>query len=220
MSDNAFEEFKASLEEAGITQEDTQVADQDILGKLGELVDKKFALEQAISIKEGELKELQDSLKEYDQVKIPELIEAAGLAEVTTKHGYKVTIKQEYRGNISEANSEYVLDWFIRSGGADTVKSKFEVPVSINDKKTMELLEGIFRKCDVDFSKKINIAWNTLAGVIKELDTTNKLDNNEYFEALKKQHQLPEDMTLSKLLGVYKYKTTKVTKPKAKVKKK
>lgn len=218
MSDNVFDEFRAELEEAGITQEDVNSADHDIMGKLGDLVDTKFQLESQIAEKEAELKELQDKLKEYDQIKIPELIEAAGLAEITTKDGYKVTVKQEYRGNISEANSAYVLDWFIKSGGADTVKSKFEVPVSINDKETMSLLEDIFNRTGVGYSKKINIAWNTLAGVIKELDTTNNLDNNKYFEELKKEHNLPDDMTLSKLLGVYKYKNTKVAKPKAKKK--
>lgn len=215
--DNLFEDFKSSLEEAGVSELVAEAPDQDIIGKLGELVDKKFTLEAEIAQLEENLKAKQEELKSYDQVKIPELVEAAGLSEVTTKNGFKLKIATEYRGNISEANNEYVLEWFIRSGGADTVKSKFEVPVSINDKKTAKLLEDIFAKCGVSYSKKIGIAWNTLAGVIKELDTTGMLADNKYFEDVRKAHPLmPGDLTLEKALGVYKYKTTKVQKPKKK----
>lgn len=215
--DNTFEDFKSSLEDAGVSELVSDVADQDIVGKLGQLVEEKFQLEQEIDALEKELATKQEQLTNYDRIKIPELLDAAGLAEITTKNGYKVSAKTEYRGNISEANSEYVLEWFIRSGGADTVKSKFEVPVSINDKKTAQLLEGIFKKCGVDFSKKIGIAWNTLAGVIKELDVSNTLKDNKYFEDVRKAHPLmPSDLTLEKALGMYKYRTTKVQKPKTK----
>ncbi len=216
MSD-VFEEFKAELDSAGMSQDDLTVADQDILGKLGTLVEEKQALEAKIAQMQTDLEEEQKKLKEYDQIKIPNLIEAAGLQEITTKNGYKVSIKQEYRGNISEENSDYALDWFIKSGGADTVKNKFEVPVSINDKKTMALLEQIFEKAGVSYVRKLGIPWNTLAAVIRELDGTNQLENNEFFEQVRKDNPtMPSDLTLEKVLGVYKYKTTKVQKPKAK----
>lgn len=218
MSD-VFEEFKAELDSAGMSQDDLIVADQDILGKLGTLVEEKQALEAKIAQMQTDLEEEQKKLKEYDQVKIPNLIEAAGLQEITTKNGYKISIKQEYRGNISEENSDYALDWFIKSGGADTVKNKFEVPVSINDKKTMTLLEQIFEKAGVSYVRKLGIPWNTLAAVIRELDGTNQLENNEFFEQVRKDNPtMPSDLTLEKVLGVYKYKTTKVQKPKAKKK--
>lgn len=216
MSD-VFEEFKAELDSAGMSQDDLTVADQDILGKLGTLVEEKQALEAKIAQMQTDLEEEERKLKEYDQVKIPNLIEAAGLQEITTKNGYKVSIKQEYRGNISEENSNYALDWFIKSGGADTVKNKFEVPVSINDKKTMALLEQIFEKAGVPYVRKLGIPWNTLAAVIRELDGTGQLENNEFFEQVRKDNPtMPSDLTLEKVLGVYKYKTTKVQKPKPK----
>lgn len=218
MSD-AFEEFKAELDSAGMSQSDLVVEDQDILGKLGQLVEEKQLIEADIEALESQLKDKQDLLKDYDQNKIPALIEAAGLQEVTTKAGYKVSIKQEYRGNISEDNAEYALDWFIKSGGADTVKNKFEVPVSINDKETMALLEQIFNKAGVAYTRKLGIPWNTLAAVIRELDGTGQLENNEFFEQVRKSNPtMPSDLTLEKVLGVYKYKTTKIQKPKAKKK--
>ena len=178
---------------------------------------KKQALEAKIAQMQTDLEEEQKRLKEYDQIKIPNLIESAGLQEITTKNGYKVSIKQEYRGNISEENQEYALDWFIKSGGADTVKNKFEVPISINDKKTIDLLEQIFNRAGVSYVRKLGIPWNTLAAVIRELDGTGQLENNEFFEQVRKSNPtMPNDLTLEKVLGVYKYKTTKVQKPKAK----
>ena len=214
---NVFEEFKAELDSSGMKQEDLVIEDQDILGKLGQLVEEKQSVEAEIANLELQLKEKQELLKEYDQNKIPTLIEAAGLQEITTKAGYKVSIKQEYRGNISESNAEYALDWFIKSGGADTVKNKFEVPVSINDKETMALLEQIFSKAGVSYTRKLGIPWNTLAAVIRELDGTGQLENNEFFEQVRKDNPtMPSDLTLEKVLGVYKYKTTKIQKPKTK----
>lgn len=214
---DAFEDFKSGLEEAGVTEE-VQIADTDIMGKLGELIDQKFDLEKEIANLKAKLETKEAELQEYDRVKIPELIEAAGLAEVTTKDGFKITVKQEYRGNISEANAEYALDWFIRSGGADTVKNTYNVPISINDKEVATQLEAILKKVGLDYSRSIKIAWNTLAGVIKELDATGQLENNEYFEQLKKDKGLDPELTLSKVLGAFKYKTTKVAKPKVKKK--
>lgn len=213
---NVFEEFKNGLDEAGITEETLQNQNVDIIGKVGEEIEAKFKLEEEIAVLQGQLAEKEKLLKEYDQIKIPQLLEAAGLAEVTTKNGFKVTTKNEYRGNISEANSEVALDWFIKSGGADTVKNSYIIPVSINDKAVAEKLEAILDRAGLGYSRKLNIPWNTLAGVIKELDVTNNLDNNKYFEDLKKDKGLPSDLTLSKVLGVYKYKTTKVQKPKNK----
>jgi hypothetical protein len=214
---DAFDEFKALMNDAGVTQADEGLAPQDILGALGKLVEEKQELEAKIAITEAQLEEQQKQLKEYDQVKIPNLIESAGLQEITTKNGYKVTVKQEYRGNVSEENQAYVLDWFIKSGGADTVKNKFEVPVSINDTKTMDLLVQIFNKAGIAYTRKLGIPWNTLAAVIRELDGTGQLENNEFFEEVRKANPvMPSDLTLEKALGVYKYKTTKVTKPKKK----
>ena len=214
---DAFDEFKALMNDAGVTQADEGLAPQDILGALGKLVEEKQELEAKIAATEAQLEEQQKQLKEYDQVKIPNLIESAGLQEITTKNGYKVTVKQEYRGNISEANQDYVLDWFIKSGGADTVKNKFEVPVSINDKETMDLLVQIFNKAGINYVRKLGIPWNTLAAVIRELDGTGQLTNNEFFEQVRKDNPtMPSDLTLEQALGVYKYKTTKVTKPKKK----
>ena len=217
MADNAFDEFKALMDDAGVAQDVEEVAAQDILGALGKLVEEKQALEAKIAQMQTDLEEEQKRLKEYDQIKIPNLIESAGLQEITTKNGYKVSIKQEYRGNISEENQEYALDWFIKSGGADTVKNKFEVPVSINDKKTIDLLEQIFNRAGVSYVRKLGIPWNTLAAVIRELDGTGQLENNEFFEQVRKSNPtMPNDLTLEKVLGVYEYKTTKVQKPKAK----
>ena len=215
MSD-IFEEFKTGLNEAGVSEELLQNADIDLLGKLGETVEEKISLEAEIAELKSQLIDKEKLLKEYDQIKIPQLVEAAGLSEVTTKNGFKVTIKNEYRGNISEANSTVALDWFIKSGGADTIKNNYVIPVSIADKAIAKSLEDILSKVGLGYSRKLGIAWNTLAGVIKELDTTGKLENNDQFEALKKEQGLPEDLTLSQVLGVYKYKTTKIQKPKKK----
>lgn len=213
---DAFEEFKTTLESAGVTEDLVQDTSADIVGKLGEVVEEKFILENKIAELKEELESKEKLLKEYDQVKIPQLVEAAGLSEITTKNGFKITIKTEYRGSISEANSNLALDWFIKSGGADTIKNNYVVPVSIADKEIAESLEAILGRVGLDYSRKLGIAWNTLAGVIKELDTTGRLEHNDQFEALKKERNLPTDLTLSQVLGVYKYKTTKVQKPRKK----
>ena len=104
MSENAFEEFKALMNEAGVTQEVEESVSQDIYGTLGKLVEEKQLIEADIEALESQLKDKQDLLKEYDQMKIPNWSESAGLREITTEDGDKVTVKQEYRGNVSEEN--------------------------------------------------------------------------------------------------------------------
>lgn len=215
MSD-VFEDFKSALEDVGISEEELQKPDTDILGKLGEVIETKFKIEAKIASIEADLESHQKLLKECDSLTIPRLLEAAGLSEVKTAAGYKVKVEDVYRGNISEDNSSIALEWFIKSGGADTIKNNYIVPVSIADKEVAAVLENILSKADLDYSRKLGIAWNTLAGVIKELDTTGKLKDNEAFEKLREEKGLPEDLTLERVLGVYKYKTTKVQKPKIK----
>lgn len=214
----AFDDFKSALEDAGISEDELQRPDTDILGKLGEVLETKFKLENAIAGIKEDLENHEKLLKECDSLTIPRLLEAAGLSSVKTASGHTIKVEDVYRGNISEENSPIALDWFIKSGGADTIKNNYVVPVSIADKEVAEVLEQILSKTGLDFSRKLGIAWNTLAGVIKELDTTGKLKDNEAFEKLKKEKGLPEDLTLEKVLGVYKYKTTKVQQPKNKSK--
>ena len=213
-----FDDFKSALEDAGISEEELQRPDTDILGKLGEVLETKFKLELAIAGIEEDLENHQKLLKECDSLTIPRLLEAAGLSSVKTASGHTIKVEDVYRGNISEENSPIALDWFIKSGGADTIKNNYIVPVSIADKEVAEVLEQILGKTGLGFSRKLGIAWNTLAGVIKELDTTGKLKDNETFQKLKEEKGLPEDLTLEKVLGVYKYKTTKVQQPKNKSK--
>ena len=71
-------------------------------------------------------------------------------------------------------------------------------------------------KVGLSYSNELKIAWNTLAGVIKDLDVNGSLENNQVFEKLRKENNWPEDLTLSKVLGVYKTKDTKVVKKKSK----
>lgn len=212
----AFNDFKSALEEAGISDDELQKPNTDILGKLGEVLETKFKLESAIAEIESNLEEHQKLLKECDSVTIPRLLEAAGLSSVKTESGHTVQVEDVYRGNISEDNAPVALAWFIKSGGADTIKNNYIVPVSIADIETQDLLEQILTKSELDYSRKLGIPWNTLAGIIKELDVTGKLKDNDTFEKLKKDKGLSEDLTLEKVLGVYKYKTTKVKKPRSK----
>ena len=210
----AFQMFQEALSETGLKAQPE--ASVDILGKLGELVNSKFELEETIAKKEAEVKALKDELAEYNTVKIPELLEAAGLSEITTKDGYKVKTELKYRGSISEADKDKALEWFIASGGADTIKNSYIIPISIADKDVAKNLEQLLTKVGLSYSNELKIAWNTLAGVIKDLDVNGSLENNQVFEKLRKENNWPEDLTLSKVLGVYKTKDTKVVKKKSK----
>ena len=51
---------------------------------------------------------------------------------------------------------------------------------------------------------------------VKESYKWFKKQNNQVFEKLRKENNWPEDLTLSKVLGVYKTKDTKVVKKKSK----
>ena len=63
MSENAFEEFKALMNEAGVTQEVEESVSQDIYGTLGKLVEEKQLIEADIEALESQLKNKQDLLK-------------------------------------------------------------------------------------------------------------------------------------------------------------
>lgn len=206
-----FEEFQEALSESSI-QEISLTPDKAILGKLGELVNQKFEVEKRIKDLEAELKEQKNLANKYDSEDIPKLLEAAGLSEITTNTGYRIKVANKYRGNISEANAELALQWFIKSGGADTIKNNYVIPVSIADKQVAANLEALLSKVGLDYSHKLNVAWNTLAGVIEELDTKGELQNNKIFNELKRELDISEDITLDKVLGAYKTKTTKVQK--------
>ena len=45
----AFDDFKSALEDVGISEEELQKPNTDILGKLGEILETKFKLESTIA---------------------------------------------------------------------------------------------------------------------------------------------------------------------------
>lgn len=180
------------------------------LAEMNCLVKRKLALETDISTKEEELNLLKKELTNLNRKKIPEAMLSLGLSKVTTESGAELTISKQYRGNISEKTAEFAMNWFIRTNQADSIKNAYTVTLGVGNADEAKNLEEILSEAGYFYKNKKDIAWSTLASILRELDTNDELANNETWTKLQEEGKVPRNMTLKEALGAYDYYETKM----------
>jgi len=180
------------------------------LAEMNDLVQDKLDLEKEIAEMEAELNSKKKDLTDLDREKIPNKMIELGLSKLVTKSGAELSINKVYRGNISEKYAEHALDWFIETNQADSIKNAYTVTLGVGKSEEARKLEQALINEGFDFKNKKDIAWNTLASIIKDLDQSEELSDNEAWNKLQEQGKVPKGLTLKDALGVYDYYETKV----------
>jgi hypothetical protein len=206
-----FEEFKKRLSKEDIDTTDPNSEEKKIsMGELSSLVEVKLAKEAEEARLLEELNNLQKDIKYLNQVIIPKAMIELGFNKVTTTSGAEVTITKNYRGNISEAHAEDAFEWFIATNQADSIKNKYEVTLGVGKSDEALKVEKALESAGVFYKNKQDIAWNTLAGILKDLDSNDSLSDNAEWKKLQEEGKVNKEKTLREVLGAYDYFETKI----------
>ena len=150
-------------------QEEINPEDQRIkLEKVGELCEKAEKQQVYVDELTRQLKEEQAKLKDLLEVKIPELLESAGMKELKLTSGKKISIVDELSFNISEAKRPACMNW-LRDNGFDsiiknTVTAQF---AKGEDAAANELYEKLLT-VGLNVSHKEDVHWQTMKAFLKE----------------------------------------------------
>ena len=138
------------------------------LKQLEEQIVKMVSLERAIDQFEELLKETKEHLTHVSDKVIPDLMDEAGLAEFTTKSGFKVVVKPFYNGKITTENEGECFQWLEQSGNSGLIKHNVEVKLGRSEHELATKITAYLAGLGVDYSDKESVHWATLNAFIKE----------------------------------------------------
>jgi len=206
---NEFDKFKDKMNKVDGALE-TIAPQQYQLGEVTELINKKLKLENEQAQILMRLNYLNGELENLNSKLIPNKMMELGLSKVTTASGAEVSINKLYRGNISEKHSIDALKWFIETKQVDSIKNEYKVTLGVGNTIEAESLKNLLLKNGYKYNNKQSIAWNTLSGIIRDLDSSEELNENKSWLKLQKEERVPKDLSLRDALGVFIKNETKL----------
>ena len=99
-------------------------------------------LEDEISIKEEEIKQLKNQAKQISSSIIPELMEMQGLKQIKLADGSSVTVNKSYFCTVNKEQIDSAYNWLRENGLGDLIKNEVSVSFGLNeDDKARSLLD-------------------------------------------------------------------------------
>ena len=160
---------------------------------LSEAVKKLIQYDQAIELKENETKSLKKSRDKMSEEIIPGIMDELGLSKLKLDNGLQLSIVNDIRAHISEANKSAAYEWLRDAGLGTIIKNQ----VAVQFDKTQDA-EAVALKEKLNAEGLPVLHTETIhAGTLKSTCR----------EAVEKGINIPED-----LFGLYIGKKTKVSK--------
>lgn len=168
MVENDMEEFIKSELGDSFFDDVSDIADNENLKQLNDLVRERGDI---LFEKEGlelKLKALNERLLEIETKQIPDAMDNAGIAEFTTRDGFKVGVKP-YVSAIPANYKEEAFDWFDNNGLGSIVKRT--VSLKFDKKQAQQAEMAMERLADMGFDpeQKLDIPYQTFQATVKEL---------------------------------------------------
>lgn len=160
MQDYDFDDFFEGTE--------VDIVDNERLTQLNELIQKRKRLLEAKEKLDSEMKLVNEELLDIETRQIPDAMDNAGVAEFTTKDGFKVKVKP-FVSAIPANFKETAYQWFDDNGLSSIIKRnvslKFDKKQSEQAALAMEKLEEM----GFEPEQKLDIAYQTFQATVKEL---------------------------------------------------
>lgn len=137
------------------------------LSLLHKLAVEQIRLENAIEIKEQELKALEKDLKKIEQGLLPDAIQNCGLSEFKTMKGDIVTVKDDMSVSVPKNKQDDIIKWIEEKGHGDIITGSVYVNLPRNSHNERQaaiqaLVDAGLEPCE---SLKVNTA--TLKSILK-----------------------------------------------------
>jgi hypothetical protein len=163
MSDYDYDDLK---------QEDAATNPKDnILAQLAGLAMDQKRAEAAVAAAEEALVEAKEELRRISERSIPELMDAAEMAEYTTKDGIKIKVQEQIRGSIPKepTKNEAAFKWLEDNGHGDLPKREFIIRFAKSEEAWAKKFAADLkkRKKPLAYEVKRSVHANTLAAFVK-----------------------------------------------------
>jgi hypothetical protein len=154
-----YDEHKAEARGAG----------DNILKQLSSLALDQKRAELEVAQAEEQLALAKAKLAHIAEHVIPELMDAAEMAEYTTKDGIKIKINEKVRGSIPKATEAQAFQWLLDNRHDDLIKREFKIQFGKNEEAWAKEFEQDLqnRKRPLAFDLKRTVHASTLASFVK-----------------------------------------------------
>jgi hypothetical protein len=145
-----------------------EVPTDDALEGIAALVREQQQLEQAAEEAKKLLDDTMRELRVVSEKKIPEAMQAIGLASITTNDGHEVTIKEDVYASIRKDNTEAAYKWLRDMGFDDIIKNNIVVSFGRGQDEDAVRLGERLDDFGVSWTQKETVHGGTLKAFIKE----------------------------------------------------
>ena len=175
-------------------QEEINPEDQKVkLEEVGQLCEEAEKQQDYVNELSQKLKDEQAKLRDLLEIKIPELLESAGMKELKLTSGKKISIVDELSFNIPEAKRPTCMNWLRENGFDSIIKNVVTAQfVKGEDQAAIEWYRKLLA-AGLNTSHKEDVNWQTMKAFLKEQIRNNALSTND-----------------KELFGVYEYKLAKI----------
>jgi hypothetical protein len=139
------------------------------LEALSKLADALVQTREHIERLERETKEAKDKERDLSEHRIPQAMEAVGMAEIRTTNGFRIQIADKIRASITKAREREAIAWLEDNGHGDIIKRTVAVMFDRGEDVAMEALCAELRSKGLPVKPSAAVHHSTLAALVKEL---------------------------------------------------
>lgn len=160
IEEHNYDDFFANAEE--------DIVDNERLGQLNNLISRRKVLLDEKEGLDAQLKKLNEELLDIETRQIPEVMDNAGVAEFTTKDGFKVGVKP-FVSAIPANYKEEAFQWFDDNGLSSIIKRTVSLKFDKKQAELATMAEDRLRDLGFEPETKLDIAYQTFQATVKEL---------------------------------------------------
>lgn len=146
---------------------EVQVPTKEELSQLTKLVTRMLELQLQIEDQNQSLRVLQDSLKQIQEVSIPEMMAEIGMKEFKLQNGMMLTIKEDIHPSIRKDFIAKAIMWLDEKGLGDIVKREVKVKFGRGDKDAALKLINFCKENKLPSEENASVHPQTLKATIK-----------------------------------------------------
>lgn len=163
------------MSEDVMDEEDADVQDQ--LSQVVDLAQDMLDHQAKCEALEEQLKLEKEKFNHINQIVLPELMASIGMSEFKLENGIKLKVEDVISAKIPEDRENEAFAWLEETGNAGMVKSQISLAFAKDQQKKEEEVLKALGECDVSFSRKRGIHFQTLKAFVKgQLEAGEPLD--------------------------------------------
>lgn len=155
----------------GDDQASPDISDFD---ELNDLVRTMREEELALEELEEKVVAKKERVKDLAERQLPDLMERMGLTSATTKHGFKIEMKEKVIARIPKESRMQSIEWLKNQGYGAIVRHDFKLSFKLTQAQETELARRLLDDSGLPYKEDPNVHHATLTSFAKE-----KLANGE-----------------------------------------